>query len=167
MIRKAKPTEIIQLIGITKACASKMIANGIYQWNEHYPTLDAFKKDLEREELYVLISEEKVIGSVTISSEKDEEYNDVSWLTNDTVHYYIHRLNVAPEFQHKGYAKELMDFAEDFASKHNAVSIRLDTFSQNKRNQKFYKARGYKQLESIFFPKQSEHPFYCYELLLS
>jgi len=167
MIRKAKPTEIIQLMAITKACALKMIANGIYQWNEHYPTLNAFKKDLEREELYVLIAEEKVIGSVTISSEKDEEYNDVSWLTNESNHYYIHRLNIAPEFQHQGYAKELMDFAEDFARKDNAVSIRLDTFSQNKRNQKFYEARGYKQLESIFFPKQSEHPFYCYELPLS
>jgi len=33
-------------------------------------------------------------------------------------------------------------------------------------NQKFYELRGYKKLGSIYFPKQSEHPFYCYEFVL-
>lgn len=166
MIRRAKPSEIIQLITITKACASQMIAEGIYQWNEHYPSLKAFKKDQKRAELFVFITEEKIIGSVTISSEKDIEYNDVSWLTHDSKNYYIHRLNIHPEYQHQGFAKKLMDFAEDFARKQNAISVRLDTFSQNIRNQTFYKKRGYEKLGSIFFPKQSEYPFYCYELLL-
>lgn len=58
-----------------------------------------------------------------------------------------------------------MNFAEETAQKNNAVSVRLDTFSQNKRNQKFYETRGYQKLESIYFPKQSKHPFYCYELV--
>lgn len=60
----------------------------------------------------------------------------------------------------------MMTFAESFAQKNNFESIRLDTFSQNTRNMKFYESRGYKKLDSIYFPKQSEHPFFCYELLL-
>ncbi len=59
-----------------------------------------------------------------------------------------------------------MDFAEQFAIEHNYSSIRLDTFSQNKRNQKFYELRNYKRLDDIYFPKQSEFPFHCYELVL-
>ena len=59
-----------------------------------------------------------------------------------------------------------MDFAENFAKEHNALSVRLDTFSQNKRNQKFYETRGYKRLGDIYFPKQSNHPFHCFELVL-
>ena len=31
-----------------------MIANGIYQWNEHYPNPSAFENDVKRDELYVL-----------------------------------------------------------------------------------------------------------------
>ena len=46
------------------------------------------------------------------------------------------------------------------------ASVRLDTFSVNKRNLKFYESRGYQRLEGIYFPKQSEFPFYCYELIL-
>jgi len=172
MIRKAKVTEIEEIITITRACATKMIGENIYQWNEQYPTKEAFQEDLKRNELYVLIFSdlptgeiEKIIGSIVISTLKDEEYDDITWLTEDANNYYIHRLAIHPDHQRKGYAKKLMDFAEATATENNATSIRLDTFSQNKRNQKFYETRGYQKTGEIYFPKQSEHPFYCYELV--
>jgi len=59
-----------------------------------------------------------------------------------------------------------MNFAEKYARDNNFTSVRLDTFSQNKRNQKFYETRGYQRLGDIYFPKQSKHPFHCYELKL-
>jgi len=60
-----------------------------------------------------------------------------------------------------------MDFAEALGRKNHVVSIRLDTFSANKRNQRFYEARGYQRLEDIYFPKQSDLCFYYYELILN
>jgi ribosomal protein S18 acetylase RimI-like enzyme len=87
-------------------------------------------------------------------------------LTKNKNNIYIHRLAVHPNLQGKGYAQQLMKFAEHYAQENNVLSIRLDTFSQNKRNQKFYELRGYKKLGDIFFPKQSKHPFHCYELVL-
>ena len=166
MIRKAKALEIVQLIAISKLCAAHMIANEIYQWNENYPNIKAFEQDLERGELYVLYNQDTLLGCITISNIKDSEYEAISWLTQDTKHYYIHRLAVSPAFQKKGYARKLMDFAESFAKQNAAVSVRLDTFSQNKRNQRFYENRGYQPLGNIYFPKQSQDPFYCYELIL-
>jgi len=166
MIRHAKLSEIEQILSITKACAAKMISQNIFQWNEYYPNRKAFENDIRRNELYVLLDIEKVIGCIVISSNKDEEYDAVNWLTNDGINYYIHRLAIHPDFQHKGKAKVLMDFAEDFAKFNNALSVRLDTFSQNKRNQRFYENRGYQRFGKIHFHKQSEFPFYCYELPL-
>ena len=55
--------------------------------------------------------------------------------------------------------------AEDFGKKHTYTSVRLDTFSQDKKNQHLYESRGYTKLGQIFFPKQSAQPFYCYELV--
>lgn len=150
-------------MAITRACAHKMISENIFQWNEHYPNVDAFMEDLEREELFVLLNKERVIGSITISSRKDVEYEAIDWLTEDGHQYYIHRLAVDPSFQHQGNAKKLMDFAEDYAIKNGATSVRLDTFSGNPRNERFYEARGYSKLAPVFFPKQSDLPFYCYE----
>jgi ribosomal protein S18 acetylase RimI-like enzyme len=167
MIRKAIPSEIDTLLSITKACAAKMISEGIFQWNDHYPNALAFKKDIARDELFVLIDQERIIGCLAISSKKDEEYNAIEWLTEDQNNFYIHRLAIHPDSQNRGLARKAMDFAERYAKAENAVSIRLDTFSKNLRNQRFYEARGYIRLGEIYFPKQSEHPFYCYELPLA
>lgn len=163
MIRIAKLAEIEQIMKITHACADKMISEGIFQWNNFYPNKEAFQKDIARNELFVLLFENNLIGCIVVSTKKDIEYSDIDWLTEDSSHYYIHRLAVHPDFQKQGFAQKLMDFAEDRARKNNIASIRLDTFSQNHRNQKFYEARGYRRLGNIFFPNQSQHPFYCYE----
>jgi len=88
------------------------------------------------------------------------------WLTQNIDNLYIHRLAVDPKYWGKGYAQKLMNFAENHAKTNAFVSVRLDTFSQNKRNKIFYETRGYQKLDKIYFPKQSEHPFYCYELVL-
>lgn len=165
MIRKAKPSEIVLLMAITRACAIKMNEENIFQWNEVYPNKAAFEKDLARDELYVLIEDDQVIGCITISTFKDVEYEAIDWLTKDGRNYYIHRLAIAPSHQHQGKAKQLMNFAERYAKEQNALSVRLDTFSQNKRNQKFYKARGYHKLGDVYFPRQTEFPFHCYELV--
>ena len=166
MIRIATSTDIDSILLLTKACASDMISKGIYQWNEHYPNAIAFQKDIQRNELYVLTYENNVVGCIVISTFMDNEYNAIKWLTSSDKNIYIHRLAVHPDFQGRGFAQQLMDFAENFALKHKNSSVRLDTFSQNTRNHKFYELRGYVRLESIYFPKQSEHPFYCYERVL-
>jgi ribosomal protein S18 acetylase RimI-like enzyme len=142
-----------------------MVKSGIYQWNEHYPSKNDIENDIERSELFVLEKNHEIIGTLAISSLMDEEYIPIQWLTPNTKNIYIHRLSVHPNHQGKGNAQKLMDFAENYAKKHNFVSIRLDTFSQNKRNQKFYETRGYHRLGDIYFPKQSEHPFHCYEMV--
>ena len=100
------------------------------------------------------------------SEEKDALYNSIDWLTPDSSNLYIHRLAIHPEHQKKGWAKKLMDFAEDYAIKNGTISIRLDTFSQNKRNNRFYEARGFVRLGDVYFVKQSAFPFHCYEKVL-
>ncbi|MFC0603540.1 GNAT family N-acetyltransferase [Winogradskyella pulchriflava] len=166
MIRKGKIEDIEAIMKLTKACAKFMITNGIYQWNEHYPNPSAFENDIERNELYVLEHNGFVSGTIVISTLMDQEYMPIKWLTKNENNIYIHRLAIHPELQGKGYAQQLMAFAEKHAIENNYSSIRLDTFSQNKRNQKFYELRGYKRLGDIYFPKQSEHPFHCYELII-
>lgn len=166
MIRRAKISEIPEIMVMCKACAAHMISNGIFQWNDHYPNAKAFENDLEREELYVLLVDNKLSGTIVLSSRIDSEYKTVDWASPTSKNMYIHRLGIHPSIQGQGYAQKLMNFAENYARENNFVSIRLDTFSQNKRNQKFYEKRGYQRLGDIYYPKQSEHAFHCYELLL-
>ncbi|MEA1787264.1 GNAT family N-acetyltransferase [Arenibacter sp. GZD96] len=166
MIRHAKISEIAAISSLTQACTKMMEQNGIYQWNYHYPSAVVFEKDIRRNELYLLEKQNTIIGCIAISSLMDLEYETVTWVTPNNHSYYIHRLAIAPNYQRQGYAHQLMDFAEDLARNKGLISVRLDTFSQNSGNQKFYESRGYQKLETIYFPHQSKHPFYCYELVL-
>ncbi|MEO9511162.1 MAG: GNAT family N-acetyltransferase [Flavobacteriaceae bacterium] len=166
MIRHAKISEIENILIITRACAIKMQEIGIFQWNEHYPKKEAFVNDLEHNELFVQEHQGKIIGAIVISTHMDEEYVPIEWLTPNGNSTYIHRVCIHPDQQGKGFAQEMMDYAENYSRANGFVSVRLDTFSQNKRNQRFYEQRGYQKLGDIFFPKQSTHPFHCYELVL-
>ena len=166
MIRLANIEEIHDILNVTNACANHMIANNIFQWNEEYPSQKAFEIDIDRNELYVLISKDKIVGTLVITPKIDEEYIPVKWLTPSKNNLYVHRLSIHPDYQGKGYAQQLMDFAEKFAIENHYSSIRLDTFSKNLRNQKFYELRDYIRTGIVFFPNQSEDPFYCYEKVL-
>ena len=161
-IELATQNELDRVKEIAEACAKNMIENNIFQWNNKYPSREIFKEDIKNKSLYVSKINHKVVGCIMLSSFKDDIYKSVNWITPDEYNLYIHRLAVHPMFQKKGIARKMMDFAEDFAKSNDYISIRLDTFSQNPRNNKFYKSRGYNKLDDVYFPKQSEFPFHCY-----
>lgn len=166
MIRIATKDDIDAILEVTQQCARHLIAKGVFQWNEHYPDRQTFASDVLHKELYVIEIEKEIVGCIIISSMMDEVYKTIKWLTQNKDIVYIHRLAIHPKYQGKGYARQLMAYAERTAKETHHNSIRLDTFSQNARNQMFYEQRGYKRLQSVYFPKQSDFPFYCYELIL-
>ena len=165
-IELATQNELDRVKEIAEACAKNMIENNIFQWNDKYPSREIFKEDIKNKSLYVSKINQEVVGCIMFSSSKDDVYKTVNWITEDEYNLYIHRLAVDPIFQKRGIARKMMDFAEDFAKSNNYISVRLDTFSQNPRNNKFYKSRGYNKLDDVYFPRQSEFPFHCYEKLL-
>ena len=165
-IELATQNQLDRVKEIAEACAKNMIENNIFQWNDKYPSKEIFKEDIKNKSLYVSKINHKIVGCIMFSSSKDDVYKTVNWITEDEYNLYIHRLAVHPFFQKRGIARKMMDFAEDFAKSNNYLSIRLDTFSQNPRNNKFYKSRGYNKLDDVYFPKQSEFPFHCYEKLV-
>ena len=166
-IEKASNIDLEKMYAITKSCGKQMIENGIFQWNELYPSKEVLQKDIELQQIWKLTNSNNIVGIIVLTEIEDKEYKNVEWLTENIKNLYIHRLAVAPKFQGKGCAQALMNFAEDYAKENNYKSVRLDTFSQNKRNQHFYEQRNYTRLESIYFPSQSAFPFYCYELILN
>lgn len=166
-ILKANADDLDEIIELTRSCARYMIAQKIFQWNEYYPSIQVFQNDVRLNQLWKIESNDEILGVMVLTEIEDKEYDGVQWLTSNSKNLYIHRLAVHPKHQGKGVARKLLDFSEEFARENEYDSIRLDTFSKNKRNQKIYEQRGYQKLEDIYFPNQSEYPFHCYEKLLN
>jgi ribosomal protein S18 acetylase RimI-like enzyme len=96
----------------------------------------------------------------------DDFYKKIEWKIESNNSLYVHRLAINPKFQGNGYAKYVMSFIENIGKKNNSKSVRLDTFSLNEKNNKFYSNLGYLKLGHIYFRDQSDMPFNCYEKLL-
>ncbi len=160
LAQKPDTTPIIQLL---KCCGEDLRNKQIYQWNAHYPSLEVIEKDIALQQLFILKNNDKIIGTIVLSPVMDREYKDINWKDLNQKALYIHRLAIHPSAQQKGHAQHMMDFAETFACENKYQSIRLDTFSKNKRNLQFYTQRGFEKVGNIFFPLQSDAPFYCYE----
>ena len=167
MISLGKPNEVDEITALTKACGKHMRDNGIDQWDENYPDRSNIENDIACQTLFAYRDENKIIGIVVLNETQDEEYSDIEWLTKPgSKNLVVHRLAVLPGYQGRGIARTIMDHAEQFAATNGYESIRLDTFSQNPRNQRFYTNRGYTDLGPVYLKYKKDHPYYCYELIL-
>ena len=168
MISHGKPEELDAILELTRACGRHMRENGIDQWDENYPDRGSLERDIHSKTLFAYRENDEVLGIVVLNETQDPEYAEMNWTTSESDrNIVVHRLAVSPNHQGKGIARKIMDFAEDWAKEHQYDSIRLDTFSQNPRNQRFYKNRGYTELGSVFLSYKKEYPYFCYELLLN
>ena len=101
-----------------------------------YPTgaVDFFSKHHSDEHIREDISD----GKVYILSDGDAEVGTVT-ISEDN----INRLFVLPEYQHNGYGKALLDFAEEKILE-SFDHVQIDASFPAKR---IYKLRGYKEIE--------------------
>lgn len=163
LFREANLKEVDCVMQIIRSCTLDMISKKIYQWNEKYPNLQTFINDINNKKLYVLELNSELIGCVSITLEMDEFYKKINWISQTDKNMYVHRLAVHPKYQGNGYAKLIMNFIEKKAITHTCMSVRLDTFSINNKNNIFYSKLGYQKLGQIYFRDQSDMPFNCYE----
>ncbi|MCR9174052.1 MAG: GNAT family N-acetyltransferase [bacterium] len=167
MISRGKPEELEAILELTRACGRHMRENGIDQWDENYPNLESLSRDIASETLFAYRENGEILGIIVLNETQDPEYAEVNWSTQESDrNIVVHRLAVSPQHQGKGIARKIMDFAEGWARENGFDAIRLDTYSQNPRNQRFYKKRGYTELGSVYLSYKKEHPYFCYELLL-
>jgi ribosomal protein S18 acetylase RimI-like enzyme len=161
-IEKGHLSDLTKLFQIYLNGKEDLERNGIYQWSNNYPTRAIVESDLRKGTLYTLINHDEIIGAINIDEEQEREYDFIKWHFGNSRVLVVHRLVIDPKHQGRGYAKKLMDFAENFAHENNYSTIRLDAYSQNKKAIEFYKKRAYFIRGEVNFPERDD-PFYCME----
>lgn len=165
MIEIAEPTHLDELLTLTRACGAHLRAQGIDQWDENYPDAESLKADLSSRNLFIHKEDGIITGCVVLNETQDEAYSTVTWKNETPPFLVVHRLAVHPDYQGRGIARKLMDFSEDLAQRSGYKSIRLDTYSQNARNLKFYANRGYDNRGKVWLPYKKEFQYVCFELI--
>lgn len=161
-IELATNADMKDIFDLLLKCKDRLISQGIYQWDEEYPSIEYLASDISRGSLRKLTQHGKIVGIVSFDDFQEPQYADVSWKLTEGRVVVIHRLAVLPEYQGNGFARELMNHVERLAFEMQFNSIRLDAYSGNSQVVKFYERRGYKKAGEIYFPRR-EMPFVCME----
>lgn len=160
MIRKAKETDIEEIMQIVEDAKILMAEDGNTQWDATYPLAPNFLNDIAEESLYVY-DDGEVKGVMCINREQPVEYGTVAWkVERDAI--VIHRMAVSAKSRRQGIAKTFMQYAEQVAKEVGTNYIRTDTNSMNPRMNAMFQSLGYEKSGIVNF-RNNPHDFYCYE----
>ena len=159
-IRLADVSDVSAVMALIRSCVSLMDSQGIHQWDELYPDRATFAGDIVRQELFVLERDGQLAGIIVLNEHQEPAYREVPWEHSGTA-LVVHRLAVDPAFQGRGYGRELMRFAHEFAERRQYATIRLDAFASNPGAVALYERLGYRKAGTVRFRKGL---FYCFEI---
>ena len=156
----ARTSDLDEIFALYCAAIGHMNDQGIFQWDEIYPSCDVIYADLLQGNLQAGRIEGRIVVSFSLSEECDEEYTLGNWRFPNERHCVLHRLCVHPDAQGRGVARETMQYIELSLLQRGYRVLRLDAFSRNPSALRLYESLGYERTGEVHFRKGL---FYFYE----
>lgn len=144
--RKATLDDLEEIYALVSYAVDDLIRKGILQWDEIYPTKEDFRDDINKNQLYVGLTDNQIVVVYALNQESDKEYQNGNWKYPDRPYYVVHRLCVHPNFQHRGIAKHTLLHIEAELLQNDIHAIRLDAFSNNPFSLKLYDSLQYSRV---------------------
>ena len=139
--RLGRSDDLPEICSLIEAAKRLMSEQGIEQWDDKYPILEDFEKDIRKETLYLAITENQVAAIYVINEECDKEYDKCNWENKHPC--FIHRLCVSPFLQNRGIGNAILKHIETQLIETGYDSVRLDVFTQNPYALRLYEKNGY------------------------
>lgn len=133
--------EINQVYNIIKLCGQEMyVKDGLEHWKKPYP-IEAIRKNIMDSEVYVILSDDNVVGTVTVTNNKSIYFDD------NIPAIYISKFAIHPEYFGQGIGSEMIKWLEKLAVKRNIKTIRLDVYVKSEKAIVFYQHRGFEIMD--------------------
>ena len=163
-IRPARAGDLDPVWALARRAVNWMNQQGHPQWGADYPTLDLYKGDIVRGDLWCAEEGGAIAGVACITPEKPGEYPAEIWQAPGPA-LVIHRMAVEPTAQGRGIARALFAQAEKLAHMRKMAALHIDTYTENTRMQAIIRSLGFVQRGSIHLHGRPL-PYPCFEKLL-
>ena len=151
-VRKGTSADLPAIMNIIKNAQAYLNAQGIDQWQDGYPSKEIIEQDIVAGVGYVACDDGgAVVGYEAVVLTGEEAYNQIEsskWHTSNN-YVVVHRLCVLGESRRRGVAIELMNFAGEFALKHDVADFRIDTHEGNVRMLALLNKMGFEHVGTI------------------
>ena len=152
-IRHTQLQDIPAILAIYNQAKKYLKSQNVNQWQDGYPNEESIINDMHKNQSYVLVDNDTVIGTAAIVLELDPNYayiEDGKWITDEDNYYCIHRIAVDNAIKGKHLANEFVKYAENLAKQDHKKSLRIDTHHENYSMQKFLKKCGFIACGTIY-----------------
>jgi ribosomal protein S18 acetylase RimI-like enzyme len=161
-VRQATFKDVPAIMAIMRRVVPLMRASGNLQWDDEYPSVAVFERDVDRAQLWVAEMESGLVGVAAITTDQEPEYTNVGWDISESA-IVVHRVAVDPAFRGQGIAEALMLQAESVARSRGIGVLRVDTNTQNEATQKLFPKLGYTLSGETGLGFRVGLRFLCYE----
>ena len=159
----AQKTDLSDILTLFENVKKALNEKGMYQWPDHYPSIDQFKSAIEEKEVWIVKIDGQIAGTYTLNAQQDASYAQIKWKYQQGESLVLHRLAIDPEFQGQGLGRSLVEHALQTAVDKNADHMRLDTWSRNPASVKLYSTMGFERAKGFCYFHGHTEPFYCFE----
>jgi GNAT superfamily N-acetyltransferase len=115
-IRLAEKNSLIEVLYIIRECSRQLHEKGVKYWNNSLVDYNDISEDINNKYIYLLVINRVAIGTVTIKPDKKNTQTSI-----------ISRLAIFPSYQGRGFAHEILKFAEDLAIKNGSTTLKGTT----------------------------------------
>ncbi len=112
-IRLAEKQNLLEVLYILKECSLQLMEKGVRYWNNSLVDYNDISTDIQNKYVYILFYNKIPVATITIKPHKSIPGMVV-----------LSRMAVYPAFQKRGYAKNLLEFAEDFARNNKSYVLK-------------------------------------------
>lgn len=157
-LRYTKLEDIERVMEIIKQAQQYFKEKGINQWQNGYPNAKVIENDIKNGHSFVLIKNNKIVGTIAISFEGEATYNKIfegAWKSNDN-YAVIHRIAVDHELKGIGLSSEMIKQTELMCNKKSVGSIKVDTHEDNQAMQRSLIKNGFDYCGVIYLADGSK-----------
>lgn len=131
-LRKTKNEDIPKVLKIYNEGREALRKDGVDQWQTEGPSEESLRKDMAKDQSYVLEDNGEIVGTTANIIGVDPTYLEIDgrWL-NEEDYLTIHRFAVTDKYKNKGYGQKMFYETEELAKLLGIKNIRVDTHKDN------------------------------------
>lgn len=145
--RLAEKGDLQQIKRMYEAIVRNMNENGVGIWDEVYPC-EFFAEDIEKRRLYLLTEGEEIVAAFALLEIVGAE-SYVQWEVPEAKALYLYRLGINVDYQRRGIAGRMLDYASEVAAQKGAEYLRLLVVDVNVPAIRLYLKSGFLRVEGV------------------
>ena len=169
-IREAQQSDCTVIEQIINQGRAFLKAQGLNQWQGTYPNKDTISDDIARQQGYVLLLDNSVVGYAAVIEGQDPIYDAIEngeWLNSTTNYAAIHRFVISNRYHGQKLAQRLMSCIFTYFIALNCRDFRIDTHPNNVPMQAVITGNGFHLKGHVYINDgQSRELRWAYQIVI-